>query len=105
MATKIGIYGFGRIGGWFFRASRGEGRRHQRPVHRRQVYGIHAQVRLRTWAIKGSAKANGKQLLVNGHAIDVYAAKRPEDPVGGAALSILSSPVGSILPSERPAPI
>jgi glyceraldehyde 3-phosphate dehydrogenase len=28
---------------------------------------------------RGSAKANGNQLLVNGHAIDVYAAKRPEE--------------------------
>src|SRR5215471_9773311 len=83
MTTTIGINGFGRIGRLVLRAA----------LNSRQakVVGINdpfIDAEYMAYMLKydsvhgrfnGTAKANGNQLLVNGHAIDVSAAKRPEE--------------------------
>jgi glyceraldehyde 3-phosphate dehydrogenase len=83
MPTKIGINGFGRIGRLVLRVAL------DRPEA--EVVGINdpfIDADYMAYMLKydsvhgrfnGSAKANGTQLLVNGHAIDVYAAKRAEE--------------------------
>jgi glyceraldehyde 3-phosphate dehydrogenase len=83
MTTKIGINGFGRIGRLVFRAALAHPKARIVGINDPFIDAEYMAYMLKYDSVhgrfNGSAKAKGNQLLVNGHAIDVYSAKRPEE--------------------------
>lgn len=83
MATKIGINGFGRIGRLVFRAALNNPQAKIVGINDPFIEPEYMAYMLKYDSVhgrfKGIAKAKGNQLVVNGHAIDVYSAKRPEE--------------------------
>ncbi len=88
MAIKIGINGFGRIGRLVLRAALENPQAKVVGINDPFIDAEYMAYMLKYDSVhgrfKGSAKANGNQLVVNGHAIDVSAAKRPEEIPWGA---------------------
>jgi glyceraldehyde 3-phosphate dehydrogenase len=108
MATKIGINGFGRIGRLVLRAAANHPGANivgvndpfldaEYMAYMLQYDSVHGR-------FKGTAKAKDGKLLVNGKAIDVNAAMRPERfPGRGAAPNISSKRLGRLPASNPPA--
>jgi glyceraldehyde 3-phosphate dehydrogenase len=87
--TKIGINGFGRIGRLVFRAASNNPKAKIVGINDPFIDAEYMAYMLKYDSVhgrfKGSAKARDNQLLVNGQAIDVYAAMRPEEIPWGAS--------------------
>jgi glyceraldehyde 3-phosphate dehydrogenase len=83
MTTTIGINGFGRIGRLVFRAALNNPQAKVVGINDPFIDAEYMAYMLKYDSVhgrfNGSVKANGNQLLVNGHAIDVSTAKRPEE--------------------------
>ncbi|HEX3470676.1 MAG TPA: type I glyceraldehyde-3-phosphate dehydrogenase [Silvibacterium sp.] len=83
MATKIGINGFGRIGRLVFRAAVNNPKAKIVGINDPFIDPEYMAYMLKYDSahgrFKGTAKARDNQLVVDSHAIDVYAAKRPEE--------------------------
>ena len=83
MVTKIGINGFGRIGRLVFRAGLDHPAAQIVGLNDPFIDAEYMAYMLKYDSVhgrfKGTAKARDHQLLVNGRAIDVYDAKRPEE--------------------------
>jgi glyceraldehyde 3-phosphate dehydrogenase len=79
MTAKIGINGFGRIGRLVLRVAVGHSEAKVVGINDPFIDAEYMEYMLKYDSVhgrfRGSAKANGNQLLVNGHAIDVYGAK------------------------------
>jgi glyceraldehyde 3-phosphate dehydrogenase len=83
MATKIGINGFGRIGRLVFRAALDNPKAKIVGINDPFIDPEYMAYMLKYDSVhgrfKGKAEAKDSQLVVNGHPIDVYEAKRPEE--------------------------
>jgi len=83
MVTKIGINGFGRIGRLVFRAALNNPQVKVVGINDPFIDPEYMAYMLKYDSVhgrfKGAAKATDNQLVVNGQAIDVYAAKPPEE--------------------------
>ena len=83
MTTKIGINGFGRIGRLVFRVVLDHPEAEVVGINDPFIDAEYMAYMLKYDSVhgrfKGSATGKDNQLLVNGHTIDVYAAKRPEE--------------------------
>jgi len=83
MVTKIGINGFGRIGRLVFRAALENPKAKIVGINDPFIDPEYMAYMLKYDSVhgrfKGKAEARDSQLVVNGHAIDVYAAKHPEE--------------------------
>jgi glyceraldehyde 3-phosphate dehydrogenase len=83
MATKIGINGFGRIGRLVFRVVLDHPEAEVVGINDPFIDAEYMAYMLKYDSVhgrfKGSAKAKGNELLVNGRTIAVYAAKQPEE--------------------------
>lgn len=83
MTTKIGINGFGRIGRLVLRAALDNLQAKVVGINDPFIDAEYMAYMLKYDSVhgrfNGSAKANGDQLLVNGHAVDVYTSKRPQE--------------------------
>ena len=83
MLTKIGINGFGRIGRLVFRAALDDPHVKILGLNDPFIDAEYMAYMLKYDSVhgrfKGTVTARGNKLVVNGHAIDVYDAKRPEE--------------------------
>src|SRR5215469_906456 len=83
MVTKIGINGFGRIGRLVFRAALDDPHVKILGLNDPFIDAEYMAYMLRYDSVhgrfKGTVTARDSKLVVNGHAIDVYDAKRPEE--------------------------
>ena len=83
MATKMGINGFGRIGRLVLRAAANHSEANIVGINDPFLDAEYMAYMLKYDSVhgrfKGTAKAKNGKLLVNGKAIDVYAATRPEE--------------------------
>ena len=86
--TKIGINGFGRIGRLVLRAAVDDPKVEILGLNDPFIDAEYMAYMLKYDSVhgrfKGTATAKGSQLVVNGHAIDVYDAKKPEEIPWGA---------------------
>jgi len=108
MVTKIGINGFGRIGRLVFRAALENPKAKIVGINDPFIDPEYMAYMLKYDSVhgrfKGKAEARDSQLVVNGHAIDVYSEMRPEDiPWAACGPGILSNPLGTLPPSNMPA--
>ncbi len=108
MATKIGINGFGRIGRLVLRAAVAHPEAKIVGINDPFIDAEYMAYMLKYDSVhgrfNGSAKVSGNQLFVNGHAIDVYAARRPEEiswAACGAEYIVESSGVYTTLGKAR----
>jgi glyceraldehyde 3-phosphate dehydrogenase len=83
MATKIGINGFGRIGRLVFRVVLDHPEAEVVGINDPFIDAEYMAYMLKYDSVhgrfKGTARAKGNELIVNGRTIDVYAAKQPEE--------------------------
>jgi glyceraldehyde 3-phosphate dehydrogenase len=83
MTMKIGINGFGRIGRLVLRAALENPQAKVVGINDPFIDADYMAYMLKYDSVhgrfKGSARANGNQLVVDGHAIDIYTSKRPQE--------------------------
>jgi glyceraldehyde 3-phosphate dehydrogenase len=83
MATKIGINGFGRIGRLVLRAALENPQARVVAINDPFIDAEYMAYMLKYDSVHGrfrsAARADGGKLLVDGHAIDVYTSKRPQE--------------------------